>query len=59
MHLSTTLALRGDIFRLAFFIALLTFNDLEKGIALNRHVVLCTRMDRRFSLRHENPIFAL
>jgi hypothetical protein len=59
MYLSTALALRGEIFRFAFFIALLTFNDLEKAIALNRHVALRIRMDRRLSLRHENPIFAL
>jgi hypothetical protein len=40
MYLSTALALRGEIFRFAFFIALLIVNDLEKAIAVNGHVAL-------------------
>src|SRR5258707_14191997 len=59
MYLSTALAFGEEFFRFAFFIALSTSSDLKKAITLNRHVALRIRMDRRLSLRHENPIFAL
>ena len=40
IYSSTALARRAGFFLLAFFIALLIFNELEKAIALNGYVAI-------------------